>query len=32
LETRKPEPHPEDVRKKIHIIVEKAEAELGLSK
>jgi len=32
LETHKPEPLPEDVRKKIHLIVEKAEAELGVSK
>jgi len=32
LETHKPEPLPEDVRKKIRLIVEKAEAELGVSK
>ena len=32
LETHKPEPLPEDVRKKIRLIVEKAEAELGISK
>ena len=31
LETHKPEPLPEDVRKKIRLIVETAEAELGIS-
>jgi trimethylamine--corrinoid protein Co-methyltransferase len=32
LETHKPEPLPEEVRKKIRLIVENAEAELGISK
>jgi trimethylamine--corrinoid protein Co-methyltransferase len=32
LETHIPEPLPDNVRKKIHMIVEKAEAELGISK
>lgn len=32
LETHQPEPLSEDVRQKIRLIVEKAEAELGISK
>jgi trimethylamine--corrinoid protein Co-methyltransferase len=32
LETHKPEPLTEDVRKKIRLIVENSEAELGISK
>ena len=32
LETHIPEPLPDDVRKEVRLIVEKAEAELGISK